>query len=163
VDYWVSYSYLDTKRDFLNYPGQIRPSFAAKHTASLVVKKFVEKISTQFNGAYNYASARPYYFIGSNGTGSTKFIDQGKTPAYQNISFSLNYLPSLKKPGNKNFVVYVFSVSNVIGFDQTYGYKYSYNAARKEPIKPPSKRFVFFGAFFSLGVDRSQEVINSNL
>ncbi|HZH94590.1 MAG TPA: TonB-dependent receptor, partial [Flavisolibacter sp.] len=116
VDYWISYSYLDTKRDFLNYPGQIRPSFAAKHTASLVVKKYVEKISTQFNGAYNYASARPYYFIGSNGSGGTKFIDQGKTPAYQNISFSLNYLPSLKKSGNKNFVVYVLSISNVTGF-----------------------------------------------
>ena len=44
VDYWISYSYLDTKRDFLNYPFAIEPSFAAKHTASLVVKKFVCQI-----------------------------------------------------------------------------------------------------------------------
>ncbi len=40
-DYWISYSYLDTKRDFLNYPFAIEPSFVSKHTASLVVKKFV--------------------------------------------------------------------------------------------------------------------------
>jgi hypothetical protein len=59
--------------------------------------------------------------------------------------------------------VYVLSISNVLGFDQTYGYKYSYNGQRKEAIVPPSKRFVFIGAFFSLRVDRSQDVINSNL
>ncbi len=52
VDYWISYSYLDTKRDFLNYPFAIEPSFAAKHTASLVIKKFVTKLKTQFNGSY---------------------------------------------------------------------------------------------------------------
>ena len=52
VDYWISYSYLDTKRDFLNYPFAIEPSFATKHTASLVVKKFVTNIKTQFNASY---------------------------------------------------------------------------------------------------------------
>src|SRR6185295_17457953 len=52
VDYWISYSYLDTKRDFLNYPFAIEPSYAAKHTASLVIKKFVTKLKTQFNALY---------------------------------------------------------------------------------------------------------------
>src|SRR5258705_11973554 len=55
VDYWISYSYLDTKRNFLNYPAAIEPPFAAKHTASLVLKKFVTKLKTQFNGSYTYA------------------------------------------------------------------------------------------------------------
>ena len=32
LDYWISYSYLDTKRDFLNFPYAIQPNFAAKHT-----------------------------------------------------------------------------------------------------------------------------------
>jgi hypothetical protein len=162
VDYWISYSYLDTKRDFSTFPYAIRPNFAAKHTASLVVKKFVPAWKTQFNGAYNYASSRPYYFIGNSGSG-TKFLDRGLVPDYHNVSFSLNYLPSIGKPNNKNFVVYVLSVSNVLGLDQTYGYKYAQNGNRKERITPPSKVFVFVGAFFSFGVDRSQDVINSNL
>src|SRR6476619_947488 len=38
-DYWISYSYLDTKRDFLNFPFAITPNFAAKHTLSFVSKK----------------------------------------------------------------------------------------------------------------------------
>ena len=66
VDYWISYSYLDTKRDFLNFPYAITPNFAARHTASLVIKKFVSSIKMQFNGAYNYASSRPYYNIVKN-------------------------------------------------------------------------------------------------
>jgi hypothetical protein len=160
VDYWISYSYLDTKRNFLNYPYAIQPPFAGKHTASLVVKKFVTQMKTQFNAAYNYASGRPYYFIERNGSGIS---DQGTAPDYHNLSFSVNYLPSIGKTGSKNFVVYVFSVSNVLGSDQTFTYKYSYNGYRKEAVVPPSRRFVFIGAFFSFGVDRSQDVINSNL
>jgi hypothetical protein len=54
-------------------------------------------------------------------------------------------------------------VSNVFGFNQVYGYKYSYNGARRETIRPPSKIFVFIGAFLSFGVDRSQEVIDNGL
>ncbi len=162
VDYWISYSYLDTKRDFLNFPYAIQPSFAGKHTASLVVKKFVLPWKTQFNAAYNYASGRPYYFI-EPAAGGAKFGDRGLAPDYHNLSFSLNYLPSIGKAGSKNFVVYVLSVSNILGFDQTYTYKYSYNGYRKEAVVPPSKRFIFIGAFFSFGVDRSDDVINSNL
>lgn len=162
VDYWISYSYLDTKRDFLNYPYRIRPNFAATHTASLVVKKFVQSWKTQFNATYNFATGRPYYFIEPINSGF-RFADRGTAPDYHNVSFSLNYLPSIGKTGSKNFVVYVLSISNVFGFDQTYTYKYSYNGARKEAVVPPSKRFIFIGAFFSFGVDRSQDVINSNL
>ncbi len=43
-DYWVSYSFLDTKRNYLNYTEQLVPNFAAKHTASIVTKKFFTKI-----------------------------------------------------------------------------------------------------------------------
>ena len=67
------------------------------------MKKFVTKWKTGFNGAYNYASGRPYYFIANNSqTGKTEFQDMGKTPDYHNVSFSLNFLPSLGKKGRKD-------------------------------------------------------------
>jgi len=161
-DYWISYSFLDTKRDFLNYPYAITPNFAAKHTLSLVAKKFIQSWKTQFNGAYNFNSGRPYYNIKLD-NGSYKFTDFGRVKDYHNVSFSVNYLPLLGKKDSKNFAIYVFQVSNVFGFNQVYGYKYSYNGARKETIRPPSKIFVFIGAFLSFGVDRSQEVIDNGL
>jgi len=162
LDYWISYSYLDTKRDFLNFPFAIAPNFAAKHTSSVVVKRFVQKIKTNVNFAYNYASGRPYYNIGIDGN-NNKFTDRGTIPDFHNVSFSLNYLPAIGKKNAKSFPVYVFQVSNVFNIKQTYGYNYSYNGYRKEAITPTSRVFVFIGAFISFGVDRSDEVINSAL
>jgi hypothetical protein len=162
LDYWISYSYLHTKRDYLNFPEAIQPSFAATHTASLVLKRFVTKWKTQFNAAYNYASGRPYYYILPDQTGF-KFVDRGQTKAYNNLSLSVNYLPNIGNSKSKVFAVYVLSVSNVLGFDQIFNYQYSYNGFRKEAIRPPSRTFVFIGAFLSFGIDRSQEAINSNL
>ena len=162
VDYWISYSYLDTKRDFLNFPYATAPNFAAKHTASLVIKKFVMPWKTQFNGAYNYASSRPYYNIVQDGNGY-KFADKGLVPDYHNISFAVNYLPFIGKTSPKNFVVYVFQVSNIFNIKQVYGYQYSYNGFRKQEIVPPSRMFVYVGAFFSFGIDRTQSVMNDRL
>jgi len=163
-DYWISYSLLDTKRDYLNFPAAIQPSFAATHTASVVLKRFVTQWKTQFNAAYNYASGRPYYFIAPTPIiGEFKFSDHGKTPDYHNVSLSVNYLPSIGKKDAKAFAVYVLSVSNVFGFNQIYNYQYSYNGFRKQPVVPASKVFVFIGAFISFGIDRTDDVINSNL
>ncbi|MBI3138022.1 MAG: TonB-dependent receptor [Sphingobacteriales bacterium] len=161
-DYWISYSYLDTKRDFLNFPAAITPNFAAKHTASLVTKKFVQKWKMNLNASYNYSSGRPYYNIRYEGS-AYKFTDRGTIPDYHNISFAINYLPFIGKKDPKSFAVYVLQVSNIFNIRQTYGYQYSYNGLRKEAIVPTSRMFVYIGAFISFGVDRSDEVINNSL
>jgi vitamin B12 transporter len=163
-DYWISYSFLDTKRDFANYPKVIQPNFAAKHTASLVMKKFVPALKTQFNASYSYASGRPYYNIRYNTT-ENKFTiyDEGKTIDYNSLSFSVNYLPNVFNKGATKFNVFVFSITNMLGTKQVYGYSYSYNGMRKEAIVPPTRTFIYLGAFFSFGVDRTQEAIDSKL
>ena len=161
-DYWISYSFLDTKRDFLNFPYATRPNFAAMHTASLVMKKFVMPWKTGFNMSYNYASSRPYYNIVNDG-GSFKFSDMGDVPDYHNVSFSLNWIPAIGKKDAKSWAVYVLSINNILNIEQTFGYRYSYNGYRKEAIVPPSRMFVFIGAFFSFGIDRTEDAINSNL
>ncbi|NML20502.1 TonB-dependent receptor plug domain-containing protein [Pseudoflavitalea sp. G-6-1-2] len=164
VDYWISYSYLDTKRDYLNYPYAIQPGFAANHTVSLIVKKFVTKLKTGFNASYSFATGRPYYNIRYN-EGQNKFTiaEQGKTITYNNLSFSVNYLPSIGKKDSKKFTVWVFSVTNVLGSDQIFGYNYSFNGSRKDPILPAARRFFYLGCFISFGIDRTQDVINGNL
>jgi hypothetical protein len=163
-DYWISYSFLDTKRDYLNFPQMMQPNFAAKHTANLVLKKFITKWKTQFNGSYTYATGRPYYNLQYNNA-SSKFVidDRGKTIDYHSMSVSINYLPTLGNSNTKNFIVWVFSVNNVFGNNQIFGYNYSANGARKDPILPTARRFIFLGCFLSFGVDRTQDIINSNL
>ncbi|WP_407525850.1 carboxypeptidase-like regulatory domain-containing protein [Lacibacter sp. MH-610] len=165
LDYWISYSFLDTKRDFANFPFAITPNFAAKHTASVVMKKFVTKWKTNVNLSYNFASSRPFYNIQpeAGNTGKFVFADRGMIDPYHNVSFALNYLPKIGKKDAKSFVVYVLSVSNVLNFKQQFGYNYSFNGQRRQEIVPPSRQFIFIGAFFSFGVDRSEDAININL
>jgi len=164
VDYWISYSYLDTKRDFLNFPSLIRPSFAAKHTAAFVFKKFVLPLKTQFNLSYNFATGRPYYRIAyDNVQNNNIFTDMGETINYNSCSFSINYLPTIGKKDTKNFAVWVLGINNVFGQKQVYNYNYSNDGSRKEAVTPPSKRFVFIGCFLSFGTDRTQDAINNNL
>lgn len=163
-DYWISYSYLDTKRDFLNYPERLTPNFAAKHTASVVMKRFITEWKTGFNFTYSYATGRPYYFFQQDfNTGKVNIADQGMTKDYHNAGFSLNYLPNLGKQNAKIFWVLVGSVTNVFGAKQVFNYNYSYNGGVKEPVGLPAPRFYFIGCFLSWGVDRSQDAINNNL
>jgi hypothetical protein len=159
VDYWISYSYLDTKRDYLNFPMEMEPNFAAKHTASFVIKKFVLPWKTGFNGSYNFATGRPFYNLKNNAV-----ADLGRTINYNNLGLSLNYLPNLGKKDKKAFIVWVLSVSNVLGQKQVFNYNYAtISSNRKEPIGPTSRRFVFIGCFMSFGIDRTQDAINNNL
>jgi vitamin B12 transporter len=129
-----------------------------------VLKKFVTGLKTQFNANYTWASGRPYYNIRYNSTESKyQVFDQGQTIPFNSLSFSVNYLPNVFKQGAGKFTVFVFSITNVLGSRQVFGYNYSYNGYRKEAVTPANKTFIYLGAFFSFGVDRTQDVINNNL
>jgi len=164
LDYWISYSYIDTRRDFLNYPSKMEPSFVARHTASLVVKKFITPIKTQFNASYTFATGRPYYNIVYDfSQNKYNLLDQGRTKNYNNLSLSVNYLPSIGKVNAKSFSVIVLSVTNVLGFNNIYNYNYSVDGQNKLPVTPASKRFFYLGYFVSFGIDRTQDDINNHL
>ena len=159
-DYWVTYSYLDTERDYLNFPKAMQPNFAARHTANLVVKRFFTKMNTQFNVNYQFASGRPYYDIAyAPNTQKFEIRQQGRTIPYHNLSLSVNYLASM----GKTFGVVVFSMNNVLNASQVFGYRFSQDGSNKVAIHPPAPRFFFLGLFLSWGTDRRQDAINNNL
>jgi vitamin B12 transporter len=164
VDYWISYSYLDTKRDFLNFPKAIQPSFAANHTAAFVFKRFVLPWKTGFNLSYNFATGRPYYRIAyNNSLAKYEITEEGKTINFNSMSFSVNYLPNLGKTDKKTFAVWVLGINNVLGQKQVFNYNFSNDGSKKVAITNPSNRFVFIGLFLSFGIDRTQDAINNNL
>jgi vitamin B12 transporter len=163
IDYWISYSYLDTKRDYLNFPYEMEPNFAARNTFSFVVKKFVQNWKTGFNASYSFATGRPFYNISDYGKDYYYLADQGRTIPYNNLSLSVNYIPTLSRPNSKHFTVWVLSLSNVLNIKEVDGYNYSYNNQVKQAIEPPAGRFIFVGCFISFGIDRTQDAINNNL
>ncbi|MFI2744133.1 carboxypeptidase-like regulatory domain-containing protein [Zhouia sp. PK063] len=142
IDYWVSYSYLDTQRKFEDYPNEVTPSFAAKHNLSLVGKFWVNALKSQFGVTYNFSSGRPY-----NNPNRDDFMNS-KTKSYNNISLSCAYLLSQQK-------ILFISLSNPFGFKNVNGYQFTNtpNAAGfydSRTIKPASDTFFFVGFFWTI-------------
>ncbi|MFP7656572.1 TonB-dependent receptor [Chryseobacterium proteolyticum] len=166
IDYWISYSFLDSKRDFMNYPVSLKPNFASEHTLSVVGKRFIPEWKLGVNLSYTYAKGRPYYDIATkdiNGNVVNFTRNEGRLKDYNALNLSFNYLPNLGKKDAKAFTVFVLSISNVLGTKNMYGYNFSQDGSRSSAIVPPINTFVFVGAFISFGVDKTQDAINNNL
>ncbi|CAL1516451.1 TonB-dependent receptor plug domain-containing protein [Chitinophaga sp. MM2321] len=165
LDYWITYTYLDTKRDFMNYPYALSPSFAAPHTGTIAIKKFIQSISTSVNVSYAVAAGRPYYDIRYNpAINSWQLYDQGTTKAYSVMNLHVAYLTSFFKHWKrKDFSGFAFGVNNLLGTRQVFGYNYSYDGRNKMPVTLPATRNYFIGVFMSFGIDRTDDFLNDNL
>lgn len=144
-DYWISYSFIDTKRDYRNYPKSATPSFVSNHNLNIVFKYWIEKISSQIGGTYKMASGRTFY-----NPNSEKFLDE-KTKVNHDLSLNISYLTEIFK----QFTIIHLSVTNVPGFDQVFNYRYQETPDEKGiypslAVRPASKRFLFLGIFISL-------------
>ncbi|ATL47083.1 TonB-dependent receptor [Chitinophaga caeni] len=153
-DFWISYSYLNTKRDYLNYPAEVQPDFAANHTASLVYKQFIPSITTYLGMTYSFATGRPYY---DPNKPESEFL-KDRTKAFNTMGLSVIHTTSI----GKAFTVLVASVTNVLGTEQVYGYRYSSDGLRRDAVGPLAPRFFFLGMFMSFGIDRSKDIIDNN-
>lgn len=146
LEYWLSYSYIDTKREYKNFPTVATPSFVADHSLSLVTKYFITDWRSQIGFTNSFSSGRPY-----NNPNETQFMN-GKTKGYNNLSFNWAYLISQQK-------ILYFSVSNILGTQNVFGYDYARNPDsngfynRKEII-PTADRFFFVGFFWTISKDK---------
>ncbi len=153
TDYWVSYSFLDTKRDYKNYAASATPNFVAKHNLSVVVKHFISDWKSQIGFSYNYASGRN--FTNPNITG---FLND-QTKSYNALNANWAYLISQQK------ILYV-SVSNVLGTKNINGYQYSnqQNAQGKfdsRAITPSADRFFFVGFFWTISDNKNDNQLKN--
>jgi len=137
TDYWISYSWINARRNYKDYTMAAVPTFVSEHNLSVVYKRFLEPLRTYASVTYSFASSRPYHDPNFSG-----FMNS-KTQAYNDISLSLTYLMELF---GKQSVLHLM-VNNLAGFDNVYGYNFSNtpNAAGKyesTPIKSPFVRQV---------------------
>lgn len=152
ADFWISYSFLDTKRKFLDYTEEVTPTFAAQHILSLVYKHYFPGINTQVSGTYRYISGWPYY-----NPNNPEFLGD-VSPDLHNVALSASVLQSLWG----NFTVFFISWDNTFGFDQIYGYNYSADGSQFLVNQAPVKSTVFFGIFMSIlyGKDKNVDDID---
>jgi len=135
TDYWISYSWINARRNYKDFPTAAVPTFVSEHNFSLVYKRFFESVRTFASVTFSFASNRPYHDPNLQG-----FMNS-RTQPYNDISLSLTYLMEiLGKPS-----VLHLMVNNLAGFDNIYGYNFSNtpNAAGhydSTPIKSPYVR-----------------------
>jgi hypothetical protein len=147
VDYWVSYSFLDTKRDYLNFPGLAAPSFSSRHNISVVYKHFIQKLKTQIGMTYSYSSGRPYF------NPNAKSFNSDRTPSYQDLSLNISFLP-------KNWLILHASCTNLLGRDNIFGYEFASSPSENgvyagRAIRQAAPRFLFLGVFITISKNKS--------
>ena len=155
-DYWISYSYLDTKRDWRNFPMEARPHFAMTHSFSLAYKQFFPKLNTAFSTSYSFNSGRPYF----DPRQSVSDFHSSRTPQYHDISSTITYLTNV----GGNFTVFYLSVTNVLGFDQVFGYEFNQDNTGQyiqSPINTAADRMAVFALVMNFGERYKKEEVTS--
>jgi hypothetical protein len=153
LEYWISYSYIDSERDYKNFPTMATPSFIANNNLSVVTKYFITDWKSQIGLTNSFSTGRPY-----NNPNETKFMN-GKTKSYNSLSFNWAYLLTTQK-------ILYFSVSNVLGSQNVFGYDYAkvpdatgvYN---RQPVLPTADRFFFVGFFWTISQNKNDNQLKN--
>ncbi len=159
-DYRISYSYLDSEREFQNYPKPLYPAFASRHTASLSVSKFITSMKTGIGMSYAYASPRPVYNIIKQ-NGQNVLLSSAQSKDFNSLNFSMYFLPNIGKKDAKSFTILIAGINNILNSKNVFGGRFSQDGMRSTPILPSSNRMVYVGVNFNFGIDKTQDTIDN--
>ena len=153
LEYWISYSYIDSERQYKNFPNMATPSFIANHSLSIVTKYFITDWKSQIGFTNSYSSGRPY-----NDPNQTQFMN-GKTKSYNSLSFNWAYLLTTQK-------ILYFSVSNVLGSQNVFGYDYAKlpdadGIYQRQAVVPTADRFFFVGFFWTISQNKNENQLKN--
>ena len=140
-DFWVTYSFLDTKRKFRNYTEEVMPHFATKHNVSVVYKQFINAIATNVGATFTHTSGRPIYDFNDD------FGAPEKTKSFQNLSLMASHVRQFRN----NFLVFYATLDNVLGRKNVFGYRYSADGKERYEVKPLMYRTFFIGLSWTMG------------
>jgi len=139
LDYWITYSFVDSRRISGDYPEKVTPPFVSRHTLNVIANYEIPRTNIQAGMGYTYASGRT--FTNPNKPGVLNDLTQD----YHNLNLNLSYLTSILG----NFTVLYGSLRNPFGFQQVFGYTYSSDGSMRRAIDPPALRSFFLGMFIS--------------
>ncbi len=153
LDYWVSYSYLDTERDYRNFPSAAVPSFVNNHNFSVVGKYWIDSLKSQIGMSYAFATGRTY--TNPNEVG---FLN-AKTKPFNSLSLNWAYLLSPQK-------ILYFSINNVLGTKNINGYQYANTPDmngnfNRRALRPATDQFFFVGFFWTISEKGTDNQLNN--
>jgi hypothetical protein len=145
LEYWLTYSYNDTKKKYDDFSEAVVPSYVARHSANLTLKYWIPSLKSMPAANGFISSGRPYY------TNELPRVKSGETPYHSRLDVSWSYLPV-------EWVVIHFACQNVFGRKNIYGYEYSTTTPGvRKAVTAANERFLFVGVFITLS---SSKMVN---
>ncbi|WP_232835156.1 TonB-dependent receptor [Pleomorphovibrio marinus] len=153
TDFWVTYSFVDSKRKFAQFRERVQPAFAPRHNGSVVVKHFIQPLQSQLGISFSFNDG--YRYDNPNLPGQMN----AKTKSFQDLSLGWSYLP------RPNLIIHL-ACSNVFGRDTIFGYQYASETNEKGifegiPIRLQAPRFLFLGIFLTISKDKNANNLNN--
>jgi vitamin B12 transporter len=132
----IAYSYLESKREWQDYPGLFPPDFDITHNLSVILN-FTPVTFFQLGTKYMYATGKPFTPVGGD-------FRSARLPSYWMFDLSASYLYSFF---DNNLTVFYFAVNNVTNRNNILGY---HNGDVNEPIESSYGRLYYFGVSFQM-------------
>lgn len=154
-DGWISYGYINTKRDWMDFTGLSSSSYDITHNFTLVAKYPVtQNLQAGINA--KYATGRPFtpitsaIFLNDRNVykpvyGST---NTSRYPDYARLDLRLTWFDNLF---SQPFLLYIEGL-NILNINNIFGYHYNEDYSAKEDIKSYfGRRTVVVGCMITLG------------
>lgn len=153
LDYWLSYSFIDSKRHWRHFNNRVQPNFAPTHNASLVTKYWIEGLQSQLGTSFILNSG--YRYDNPNLEGEMESL----TKAFHSLNLSWSYLPQ------PNLIIH-FEMTNVLGRENIFGYQYGNTTDAngkfsQRAIPQAAPRFIFLGLFYTISSDKKANQLNN--
>lgn len=153
LDFWLTYSYIDSKRRYGSFETQVQPGFAPRHNASVVGKYWVQKLNSQLGASYSFNDG--YAYDNPNQAGE----QESKTKYYSSLNLNWSYLP------RPNLIIHA-AINNALGRENIFGYRYSPTPDEAGnhaslAVGQPADRFFFVGIFLTLSKDKKANQLNN--
>lgn len=153
LDYWVSYSFIQTKRKYKQFTEEATPSFAPTHRMSVVGKYWWGAARSQIGFSYTWHSGKPYHDPNQGG------FMQSVAPDFHELSLNWAFL------WREQTILYA-SVTNALAREHVFSYRYNPtpNASGgydRAAITPNSPTFFFVGVFITINKSKSGDQLDT--
>lgn len=153
TDFWITYSFVDSKRQYNDFQTQVQPGFAPRHNLSVVAKYWIADWKSQVGGSWTLNSG--YTYDNPNRIGEM----ESTSPNYASLSLNWSYL-------YRQNLIFHFAVNNVTGRDNIFGYSYADTPDKTGVYADLAQgqaatRFVFFGVFWTISSDKQANQLNN--
>lgn len=152
---WVSYGFLDSKRQWMDYAGLAPSPYDITHNLAIVIKVNVSQ-AWQVGLTYKHATGKPFTeIIGADYHPGTRVYEpiQGTTNGsryrpYRRLDLRLTHLTTLL---GENGAAFYIEALNILNIENSFGYTYSPDYSERKDIRSYfGRRLVVIGVQLGL-------------